>query len=154
LQRVGAQGFVLEWDERSALHAVCEGEGLRVEGDAEVEGWQLRTVGSAQGYVLCRGETELGRTSALPGVGASSRLRHLLLDDGRLFRIVGRGARSCRFEVLGWEVSGAYVVARAEVSGWTLQPMPAASGLVDLRVIALLLAAEIREAELAGGGVE
>jgi hypothetical protein len=71
-----------------------------------------------------------------------------LLEDGRLFRIVFEGLRTPGVALAGWETSGAYVVARPQPTGWTLEPQPASSGLEDLDAPALMLAAELVVADV------
>jgi len=83
----------------------------------------------------------------LVGVGSEAGLKFLLLDDGRLFRIVLGGSRDGGFELLGWETPGAYVRAQPESNGWKLIPMAACGGLTDLRAISILFAAEILDLE-------
>ncbi len=83
----------------------------------------------------------------LVGSGRETGLKFLLLDDGRLFRIVLVGLRSGGLELLGWETPGAYLRARPEPSGWKLIPTAACGGLTDLRAISILFAAEILDSE-------
>ncbi len=83
----------------------------------------------------------------LVGGGSEAGLKFLLLDDGRLFRIVLGGSRDGGFELLGWETPGAYVRAQPEPSGWKLIPTVACGGLTDLRAISILFAAEILDSE-------
>ena len=106
-----------------------------------------RTVEQERGFVLRGADgAELGRT--MPLVGAvESGLVFLLLDDGRLFRIVRRGVRETRFELLGWEMPGAYLEAIPTVKGWTLAATAAGGGITDLSVLLILFAAEILDAE-------
>jgi len=83
----------------------------------------------------------------LVGSGRETGLKFLLLDDGRLFRIVLVGLRSGGLELLGWETPGAYLRARPDSSGWKLIPTAACGGLTDLRAISILFAAEILDSE-------
>ena len=127
----------------------CE-EGWRIEGERDLEGWVLRrTAGDESGFVLGRADErrESGRTMPLVGTGRETGLRFLLLDDGRLFRIVRQGPRQVGFELLGWETAGAYLTAQPVANGWTLAPTAASGGLIDLRAIVVLFAAEILDAE-------
>ncbi len=108
-----------------------------------------RAATSEGGFVLSAfdGRTEVGRTMPLVGSGRETGLRFLLLDDGRLFRIVLRGSPDGGFELLGWETPGAYLSARPEPSGWKLVPTAACGGLTDLRAVSILFAAEILDSE-------
>ena len=83
----------------------------------------------------------------LCGAGHVSDLRYLLMDDGRLFRIVFGGPRQGRYELLGWETPGAYLVALPDSDGWRIEPTPACSGIPEIRAITLLFAAEILDSE-------
>jgi hypothetical protein len=123
-------------------------DGWAVEGDDEIGGCSLRRSRNS-GFVL-RGQDgarEVARTMPLVGVGIESGLRFLLLEDGRLFRIVLRGPRDGRYELTGWETTGAYVTARPEAKGWRLEPSTACAGLKDIRLLCLMLAAEVLDAE-------
>ena len=112
-------------------------------------GWLLeRTTAEEAGFVLRDADegAELGRT--MPLVGAvEAGLKFLLLDDGRLFRIVRRGAREGGFELLGWDTPGAYLEARAVEGGWTLVATVAGGGIGDLTALSVLFAAEILDME-------
>ncbi len=81
------------------------------------------------------------------GLEGPSAPRNLLLEDGRLFRILPRGPREAGMELLSWEVPGAYFHARPEPRGFVLVPTVAAGGIADVRVLSLLLAAEVLDAE-------
>ena len=106
-----------------------------------------RTVESKEGFVLRAADgAELGRTMPLVGA-ADAGLRFLLLDDGRLFRIVRQGVRETRFELIGWETAGAYLEALPTADGWKLTATAAGGGIADLSVISVLFAAELLEAE-------
>jgi hypothetical protein len=60
---------------------------------------------------------------------------------------VRRGPREGGFELLGWETPGAYLTAQPASDGWKLAPTAACGGLVDLRAISVLFAAEVLDAE-------
>jgi hypothetical protein len=144
--RLAEGGFVLDGGERYRVSAVADG--WRVEAGDEIDGWRIRRSGR-HGFVLQRREDEgeVARTMPLVGAGAESGLRFLLLDDGRLFRIAMRGPRDGCYELLGWETSGAYMTAHPETEGWNLRSTPAGSGLEDVRVIVLMLATVVLDAE-------
>jgi hypothetical protein len=148
LSRLPGGGFVLEADGESPIRVASDKEGWRVEVPEELEGWCLRR-SDAEGFVLSRPTdgSELGITMPLVGAGAAAGLRYLLLDDGRLFRLVLCGPRDARYELMGWETPGSYITARPRPQGWSLTPNPACSGLRDIRALTLLMAAEILDAE-------
>jgi len=139
-------GFAL--DGRKPCRVVATADRWRLEAEDDLDGWWLRRSGN-QGFVLQRGHEagEVARTMPLVGAGAESGLRFLLLDDGRLFRIVLRGPRDGCYELMGWESPGAYMTAHPEEEGWSLRTTAAGSGLRDIRVLCLMLAAEVLEAE-------
>jgi hypothetical protein len=88
----------------------------------------------------------------LVGGGCEAGPKFLLLDDGRLFRIVLRlrlrgSPPDGGFELLGWETPGAYLRAWPEPSGWKLVATAAGGGLTDLQAISILFAAEILNSE-------
>ena len=122
--------------------------GWVVESDDELDGWSLRRA-RTPGFVLRGkdGNSEAARTMPPVGTGTETGLRFLLLEDGRLFRIVLRGPRDGRYELTGWETTGAYLTARPEAEGWSLEPTSACGGLEEIRVLCLMLAAEVLDAE-------
>jgi len=123
------------------------GGGWRVEGDPEMQDWQLRRAESAEGFVVSDGQRELGRTMIAFGIDGKSAPRQLLLDDGRLFRIRPRAPRTGGMELVGWEVPGAYLLARPDPDGWTIAPTAASGGIPDVRLLSLLFAAELLDAD-------
>jgi hypothetical protein len=142
-------GFEIRAAGREILRAHPSGGNWRIDGSEGSGDWLLeRTTGDARGFVLLAssGRQEIGRTMPLAGA-VDAGLRVLLLGDGRLFRIVPRGARHGLFELLGWETPGAYVEARPAATGWLLVATVAGGGLVDLTAISVLMAAEILDAE-------
>jgi len=141
LARLAAGGFCLSSGKRSVLTATPADEGWVVSGAGERQEWRLTQEG---GFVLRGGDdSERGRTMRFPGIGREVGLSYLLLDDGRLFRIVLRGPRDARFELLGWETPGAYLVARSGNDGWTIEQTPAGVELEDSDALMVLFAAEI-----------
>jgi hypothetical protein len=150
LVRLSNGGFEIEAAGQQTIRVEPAGESWRIDGGEELQGWVLRrTASDAAGFVLddADGRTEAGRTMPLVGTGRETGLRFLLLDDGRLFRIVMRGPREGGFELLGWETPGAYLTARPVAGGWTLAPTAACGGLQNLTTISILFAAEILDAE-------
>ena len=113
------QGFRLEGDDGWLLAAVpAEGRHV-IEGSGLTGCWYLREQPDERGcFVLREGAgddaLELGRTTRGPagmeeGVGT-----YVLLGDGRLFRILARGPRDPRFDLMSWETAGAYLSARPD----------------------------------------
>lgn len=83
----------------------------------------------------------------LVGTAGEAGLKFLLLDDGRLFRIVMCGPREGGFELQGWETPGAYLRAQPQSEGWRLAPTAACGGIEEIHVLSILLAAEVLDAE-------
>jgi hypothetical protein len=109
-----------------------------------------RSSDGAPGFILMQAGTERGRTMPLAGAPEAG-LRFLLLEDGRLFRILRSGTREGRFELLGWETPGAFLEARvAPEGGWQIAATAAGGGLeglADMTTLILLFAAEVLEAD-------
>jgi len=74
-------------------------------------------------------------------------LRYFLLGDGRLFRLITSGPPPACYDLTGWEASGPYLRVRAHEAGWQIVPTPASGGIDDLLTLAVLLSAEILDAE-------
>ena len=144
-------GYVLETGGRAIRVAPGDG-GWVVKGDDDFDGWSLRRA-STPGFVLHSkgGSAEAARSMPPLGTGAEAGLRFLLLEDGRLYRIVLRGPRDGVYELTGWETTGAYLTARPETEGWSLEPTTACGGLNEIRVLCLMLAAEVLDADGAMG---
>ena len=133
--------------------------GERIQLEVAQDGWHAIAAGklpacslrreSQAGHILQAAEdqTEFGRTLCLSTSSPGLNLYYLLLDDGRMFRIVPCGPRDNRFELMGWETSGAYLVARAEGEGWRITPTVACRGISTLDAILILFAAQILEAD-------
>jgi len=68
------------------------------------------------------------------------------MADGRVYRMHLRGPEDPRYELVGWETSGAYLTARPGAGSWSIVPEPASSGLDEIRPILILVAAEILNA--------
>jgi hypothetical protein len=143
-------GFEIDAAGQPTIRVTPSGDGWRIDGGEGLQDWALRrTTSEAEGFILIGpdGRMEVGRTMPLVGTGREAGLKFLMLDDGRLFRIVLCGPRQGGFELLGWELPGAYLAAQPVESGWTIVPTPACGGLEDLRAISILFAAEILDAE-------
>ncbi len=149
LVRLPSGGFEIRAAGQPTIRVDPSGSGWRIDG-VEGRGWFLRRAAThGDGFVLQAfdGRTEAGRTMPLVGGGREAGVKFLLLDDGRLFRIVLSGPPDGGFELLGWETPGAYLRARPEPSGWKLVPTAACGGLTDLRAVSILFAAEILDSE-------
>jgi len=115
--------------------------GPRVEG-----AWRMvRDDGPNGGFVLLGADRadELGRSVGTGRLGDRREMRYVLLGDGTLFRVVPAGAGEGGFDVSGYETEGPYLTARREAAGFCIAPTPACGGLEDVRVLSVLLAAEI-----------
>jgi hypothetical protein len=148
LARRPSGGFRLESGE-GVIEAVPVQGGRCLEGDKALRGCRLERLDEPAGFVLLKADgEECGRTQRLPGIGRDASLRYLQLVDGRLFRILLRGTRQTRFELLGWETPGAYLVAHPEAAGrWRVSPCAAAAGLGETAVLSVLFAAEMLDME-------
>jgi hypothetical protein len=140
-------GFTLDRRAENEIRVVASQDGWNIEGDPEMQQWNLRRAGSSAGFVLAKGEHEVARTMKPVGMNEATAPKNLLLDDGRLFRIVSLGPRESGVDLLGWETPGAYLRARPAADGWTIEPTLACGGIPDVRALTLLLAAEVLEAE-------
>jgi len=142
-------GFALRAGNREPIRVQPVTGGWRVSGPPPVQGWTLRRGETAAVRFELRtsgaGEPR-GRSMPLAG-DRDAAVHYVLLDDGRLFRVVLRGPRDSRFEMLGWETPGAYLVARPQSEGWTIAAMPACGGLQEIESLLVLFAAEILDAE-------
>lgn len=151
----GADGTVrvrIDGDDSIQLTPVARGwrvRGLGEPGDWRAErvdgepgGFRLRSDDDADDEAACT--TRMPRSTGEPAEG-----RHVLLADGRLFRLVERGGLDPRFELLSWEVPGPYLVARPATGGrgWTIEPQPSGGALGDLRALWILMAMEILDSE-------
>jgi hypothetical protein len=121
--------------------------GYAVAGTAAGRGWFLRvdSAGAGGGFVLVHADAaeagEIARSSRIAGQeGAAT----ILLEDGRLFRVVPRvGSDGARVELTGWETAGAYLVARPGRAGWRVEAGPAGRDLGIGADLAVVFAAEI-----------
>jgi len=142
-----ADGVTLDAPGAPSMRISPAGDGWQISGRDDVEGWRLERAEPAwSGFVLFAGSDgeELGRTTSLPDVVDEPNGRHVLLADGRLFRIIVRGPRNPRVELTGWEVPGPYLEALPQANGgWRLRASDAARAIADLRALTLLLAAEL-----------
>ncbi len=130
-----------------AVRVVPGASGWRIEGDPGMQDWTLRRAEPRiGGFLLVDGERELGRTMGA-GTDSGAGPRHLLLEDGRLFRIAWRGRREGALELSGWEAPGAYLRAVPDAGGWRVNATAAGGGIPDIRVLTLLLAAEALDAD-------
>lgn len=143
----GAAGFDVAQPGAVALWTVTARAGGWAARDADGETWSLDRAGSAGFVVRSAQGAERARTMPLVGLAVAA-VRYLLLDDARLFRIVRRPPRDDGFELEGWEVPGAYVLARPEPERvWRLSLEPAAAGLEGAPLLLLMLAVEALDAD-------
>jgi hypothetical protein len=152
LTRRPSGGFILESADGSIEAVPVEG-GRRLDGPDELRDCLLKRAGAHEGFVLFRaaGREEAGRTQTLSGVGRDAGLSFIQLDDGRVFRVMLRGPREPRFELLGWETPGPYLVAWPTEEGWKIRPEAACVGLGEIGPLTVLFAAEILEMEELSG---
>jgi len=146
-------GFVITPREGLAIRAVPDERGLRIDAAPPLDGCRLeRGHGAEARFLLLAGDggTELGRSAALPGAAHAGGERNLVMEDGRIYRLLLCGPADARFELLGWETPGAYLAARCDSRGWKVTPQPASSGLREIRPLLVLLAAELLEAAAEG----
>lgn len=148
LQRLEG-GFRLVAHAAEPIEARAEEFGWRLVGPGIAASWRLVRRPESGGFALVTdGDDDAAAiSSSLPGVGAERDLRYLLMEDGRLFRMTLRGPRDGRWELGGWETSGAYLIARPRPAGWRIEPTPASAGLPSIRALSILFAAEVLEAE-------
>jgi hypothetical protein len=145
-------GFRIDPDTGAApLVAEPAGEGWEIPRDPEGPGFRLlRDLGYPGGFVLLGGDgAELGRVTRETGEEGPPSV--LLAPDGCLFRIRRRGADVSRFELLGWEVPGAYLTARPEEGGFEIARTEAGRELDLHPEVLILFAAEILDAVAADG---
>jgi hypothetical protein len=140
-------GFRIDPDGGTApLAASPAGEGWEVLEQPEGRRWSLLRDRSYPGGFVLRdaGGGESGRTTREAGEDGPP--SNLLAPDGRLFEIRRRGAREARFELSGWEVPGAYLVARSGEDGWEIARTDAGCALEVAPEVLILFAAEILDA--------
>lgn len=130
----------------AALRLTPDGDSWVVAGPGRLDGAHLARA-EAGGFVLSAADgAELGRSSRLSADDARG-TSYLLLDDGRLFRIAGRGPGETGLDLCGWETPGAYLTARPEDGRWRIAPTAAGELLPPTDVLPLLFAAELLDAE-------
>lgn len=152
-RRLAGGGFSVGASEGAPIRALPDGAAWRIEGSVDLEGACLER-GADGGFVLRRAAGEGAIAESMPpdGFDRDERSRSILLEDGRLFRMVLRGPRHPRFELAGWETSGAYWIAQPASEGWLLRPTPAGGELGDLDVLTILFAAEVLDSDDAENG--
>ncbi len=128
------------------LVADPEGDGWVVRQGPEGPSWTLTRDGAYPGGFLLGGTQGGGPARTTREAGREGPPSNLLAPDGRLFRVVRRGAAVTRFELTGWEVSGAYLVAHPSESGFEIARTDAGRELDLAAEILILFAAEIVEA--------
>jgi hypothetical protein len=124
------------------LHPSADGYTLRG-GDAP-EPLRLATTDEGAGLRLHDDARELGRTTLVDPEAGPTAPAYLLLDDGRLFRIVQRAPDDPGYELWSWEVPAPYLEATPRPDGrWRLAPTVAGAELEGWDRILPLLAATI-----------
>jgi hypothetical protein len=128
------------------LVAVPAGEGWEVRrGAAEARFRLLRDRSYPGGFVLRDGAgDESGRTTR--ETDGETLPANLLAPDGRLFRVRRRIADVPRFELSGWEVPGAYLLAYPDGEQFAIERTDAGTELPVAEEILILFAAEILDA--------
>ena len=146
LINVETGGFRLECSRGATIQVTPQRDALTVSGGTVVHGWCIRD--EDEGFRLERDDGKVAgqslRARVAEGLDAAV---SLLLDDGRLFRIVLRGPRDARYELTGWETPGAYFEARPADDGWTIAATVAGTAMEDVEPLILLFAAEIVHSE-------
>ena len=156
LVRSTGGGFGISCSAGAAIRVESGDESRVLSGPDDRQGWTLRDAGN--GFVLCRpGGEEVARLSREPGARAGEAVGWILREDGALFRVRPCGVSSGRYELTGWEVSGAYFAALATGDDWRIVAEPAGAGLRDVVDLMILFGAEILAAEehnVAGGAAD
>jgi hypothetical protein len=150
LERLAQRGFRIEGKGREVV-VVPSGADLVVRRVGEEDLRLLRQGGEAgAGFALCTAEPsetrEIGRTSRMPGAEGAASGASILLDDGRLFRIVPRfHERGACIELCGWEERAAYWTCRPSRGQLRIEPTVAGRCLPLVDGLVILFAAEILE---------
>jgi hypothetical protein len=147
LHRTSDGAFGFEDEAGWRLTVTRDGGALVLEQDG-AESWVLEEHRhGAGGFVIRSRELpdarELGQTTRSEPTESGASIVSLLLADGRLFRIVARGFPDPRFELLGWEVGGAYLIASPVGDAWRVHRTPAGEELEAGTEILVLFGAEI-----------
>jgi len=153
LVRLAAGGFSLSSGHHVTATVVPSDSGWIARGDGWSGAWRLDADSSAAAGILLRDEAgiELGRSLRASGTDEQSPCSQLLLGDGRLFHVRLCGPADARYELAGWETPGAYLVARPNADGWTIDETAAGSQIETVNAeLLVLFAAEIIEAERRG----
>lgn len=111
------------------------------------DGWAIEHTERGGLRLLRDDGSEAARSMSLEGGVPEPNLYYLLWDDGRLFRIRLRATGRGGFELSGWEVVGAYLIATPESDGWRIVQTPASSGLAEVDALSILFAAQILDSE-------
>jgi hypothetical protein len=148
--RVASDGVVhvlADDHEKTAMHP--EGDGFRLTGSgSSPERRIVPARDTAGGFLLVRrdgaAEVELGRSTPLEDEVEESAPTYLLLDDGRLFRLLLRGPEDPRYELCCWESTAPYLEARrVSATDWSLVPTLAGRELTGWDVILPLVATTV-----------
>ena len=150
LERRSPSAFVITPDRGMPIAVEPRGGQWSVATAGGREQWRLARIGGPEGEFRLSeagGDRELGSGCSLRGAGQRRELRYFLLGDGRLFRLSSTGPAAAGYDLSGWEAPGAYLKARALDDGWQILPTPASGGIDDVLVLAVLMGAEILDAE-------
>lgn len=138
--------FRLASSDGTLLATVACAGGYRVEGGAGPDWWLEDLPENEAGWLLRQRQAddapELGRTTRCRD-GDGGLPATLLLDDGRLFRIVARWGAESGVGLIGDEVAGAYVVAARRGREWMFERTAAGLDLEFGAAGWVLLAAEV-----------
>jgi len=140
---VGPSGALrLRADSGAAVELLPEAGGYRVTRADDAPLSLVPTTGESVGYRLLDGSRELGRTTLLDPEAGPTAPAYMLLDDGRLFRVVLREPADPRYELWSWEAPASYLAARPRPGGhWRLVPTEAGEELEGWdRILPLLVA--------------
>lgn len=141
----GADGaFRLAGGRDWVVEAARSAGGYAVSGAGVGAGWFLREAATGRGFVLRAGAgsdaEEIARSSRLAGSSGAT----ILLGDGRLFRVEARvSERGSWVELTGWEISGAYWLARPGRDAWRIASSIAGKRLSAGTELMVLFAAEL-----------
>ncbi len=137
------------------FHLECPA-GSPVEADRMGDGWKLTAPGESAGariegvpgglVMMTGGGAELGRVSRGDDGGGDTSPT-ILLDDGRLFRVIRGTPRQGRYELTGWETRGAYFEARPDGKDWVLTRTVAGAALGKATTLLTLFCAELLAAD-------
>jgi hypothetical protein len=146
LTPLGGGAFRLDGGDGWWVAARPAGGGWILEATTGLAGARLDpSPGAGGGFVLAGGRAreELGWTSGLAGGDVHRQVRYLVAGDGRVFRIVLRGPRDARYDLVSWECPGPYLTARLDGDGWRVEVSTAGQELPSPEAVVVLFAVEL-----------